>query len=182
MASYAVAWKESGDPIRMGKLDLAGEAIHLESGTHRDGRILVRHVPYRDLRGGCGGNGVTHLVVVAPLKPGMADRVRELVAEGPPFDLEQTAFVRHAIHLTDKEAVFAFEGEGDSAALELSAEDPAIWRAAAAWQECFAERPRVARTAFVWARADTPRGLFFGPTPGPGDSDGGDVFPPQTAE
>jgi hypothetical protein len=51
MASYAVAWKENGDPVRMGKLELVGEAIHLECGTHRDGRILVRHIPYRDLRG-----------------------------------------------------------------------------------------------------------------------------------
>jgi hypothetical protein len=51
MLSYAVAWKENEDPVRMGKLELAGEAIHLEAGTHRDGRILVRHIPYRHLRG-----------------------------------------------------------------------------------------------------------------------------------
>jgi hypothetical protein len=51
MASYAVVWKEGGDSIRIGKLELEGEAIHLESGTHRDGRILVRHIPYRGLRG-----------------------------------------------------------------------------------------------------------------------------------
>jgi hypothetical protein len=51
MVSYAVVWQENGDPVRMGKLELAGEAIHLEAGTHRDGRILVRHIPYRNLRG-----------------------------------------------------------------------------------------------------------------------------------
>jgi hypothetical protein len=124
---------------------------------------------------------MTHLVVVAPLKPGMAGRARELVAAGPPFDLESTAFVRHAIHLTEREAVFVFEAEGESGALELAGEDPAIWEAAAAWEECFAERPRVARAAFVWERADAPRGVSFEPTPGPGDSDGGDLYPPQTA-
>jgi hypothetical protein len=51
VVSYAVAWKENGDPVRMGKLELDGEAIHLETGTHRDGRILVRHISYGDLRG-----------------------------------------------------------------------------------------------------------------------------------
>jgi hypothetical protein len=122
---------------------------------------------------------VSHLVIVAPLKPGRAERARELLAAGPPFDLERMDFVRHAVHLTDREIVFVFEREGDSATLELSAEDPAIWEAAAAWQECFAERPRVARPAFVWERIDTPRGVSFEPTPGQGDSDGGDLYPPQ---
>jgi hypothetical protein len=125
---------------------------------------------------------VSHLVVVAPLKPGMAERARELLAAGPPFDLERMDFVRHAVHLTDREIVFVFEREGDSATLELSAEDPAIWEAAAAWQECFAERPRVARPAFFWERVDTPGGVSFEPTPGPGDSDGGDLYPPQNPE
>jgi hypothetical protein len=124
---------------------------------------------------------MSHLVVVAPLKPGMAERARGLLAAGPPFDLGSTAFVRHAIHLTEKEAVFVFEGEGESAVLELAAEDPAIWQAAAAWEECFAERPRVARPGFVWERAEASSDLSFDSTPGPGDSDGGDVYPPQTS-
>jgi hypothetical protein len=115
---------------------------------------------------------------VAPLKPGMAERARELIAGGPPFELENTKFVRHAVHLTDREVVFVFEGEGDSAALELSAEHPVIWEAAAAWQECFADRPRVARSAFSWERAEALRGVSFEPTPGPGDSDGGDLYAP----
>ena len=121
---------------------------------------------------------MSHLVVVAPLKPGMAERARELLTKGPPFDLESTKFVRHAVHLTDREVVFVFEGEGDSAALELSADDPVIWEAAAAWQECFAERPRVARPTFVWERGGEPAGVSFEPTPGPGDSDGGDLYAP----
>jgi hypothetical protein len=120
---------------------------------------------------------VTDLVVVAPLKPGTAERARELLAEGPPFDLESTPFRRHTVHLTDREVVFVFEAE-DSAALRLSAEDPGIWEAAAAWQECIAERPRVARLAFAWERVETPNGVSFEPTPGPGDSDGGDLYTP----
>ena len=121
---------------------------------------------------------MSYLVVVAPLKAEMVERARELLAEGPPFELEDSVFERHAVHLTDREAVFTFEGEGPSATLALSAMDPRIWRAAAAWQECFADRPRVARTTFSWQRVQTPRGVSFEPTPGPGDSEGGDLFSP----
>src|SRR5688572_8842285 len=121
---------------------------------------------------------MSYLVVVAPLKAAMVERARELLAEGPPFELEDSVFERHAVHLTDREAVFTFEGEGlPSATFALSAEDP-IWRAAAAWQECFADRPRIARTTFSWQRVQTPRGVSFEPTPGPGDSEGGDLFSP----
>jgi hypothetical protein len=121
---------------------------------------------------------VSYLVVVAPLKADMAERARKLLVEGPPFDLEGTVFDRHSVHLTDREVVFVFESEGPSRTLALSAEDPEIWRAAEAWPECFAERPRVARTAFSWERGDSSPEISFAPTPGPGDSDGGDVFPP----
>ena len=121
---------------------------------------------------------MSYLVVVAPLKAGMASRARELLAGGPPFDLEGTVFDRHSVHLTDRELVFVFESEGPSRTLALAAEDPKIWRAAEAWQECFAERPRVARTEFSWERSNSSPEISFAPTPGPGDSDGGDVFSP----
>ena len=121
---------------------------------------------------------MSYLVVVAPLKAGMASRARELLAGGPPFDLEGTAFDRHSVHLTDRELVFVFESEGPSRTLALAAEDPKIWRAAEAWQECFAERPRVAGTEFSWERGNSSPEISFAPTPGPGDSDGGDVFSP----
>jgi hypothetical protein len=121
---------------------------------------------------------VAHLVVVVPLEPEMVDRARELLAEGPPFDLDALGFDRHRVYLTGREAVFVFEGEDESAALELSAEDPALWEAASAWQECFSDRPRVARAAFSWERSEALRGVSFEPTPGPGDSEGGDLYPP----
>lgn len=118
------------------------------------------------------------LVVIVPLKEGMSARARELLDDGPPFDLEATVFDQHAVHLTDREAVFVFEGEGGSGTLTLPAEDPSIWRAAEAWNECIAEKPRVARTAFSWQRVEGPEGVSFEPTPGAGDSEGGEVYPP----
>jgi hypothetical protein len=121
---------------------------------------------------------LTSLVVVVPLKAGAADQARELLAAGPPFDLEQSAFSRHAVHMTEREVIFVFEGEGDSATLALGAEEPELWEAASAWKEIFAERPRIARPAFSWVRVDPAEEVFFEPTPGPGDSDGGDLYTP----
>jgi hypothetical protein len=118
------------------------------------------------------------LVVVVPLKEGKEARARELLAGGPPFDLEGTAFDRHAVHLTGREAVFVFEGPGPSATLELPGEETDLWRAAEAWSECIAEQPRVARTEFAWQRVERPQGVSFEPTPGVGDSEGGEVYPP----
>ena len=86
------------------------------------------------------------LVVIASLREGKSARARELLKEGPPFDLEATLFDRHEVHLTDREIVFVFEGAGPSHALTLPGEDPRMWRAAEAWAECLAASPRVART------------------------------------
>jgi hypothetical protein len=121
---------------------------------------------------------LSSLVVVVPLKPGAIERARELLAAGPPFDLEQSAFSRHAVHLTEREVIFVFEGEGDSATIALGAEDPELWEAASAWKALFAERPRIARRAFAWERGELSDELFFEATPGPGDSEGGDLYTP----
>jgi hypothetical protein len=94
------------------------------------------------------------LVVVVSLKKGTTSRVRELLKEGPPSELEGTVFDRHDVHLTDREAVFVFEGQGTSSTLQLPGEDPGLWRAAEAGAECIAGRPRVPRTAFSWQRVD----------------------------
>jgi hypothetical protein len=49
VASYAVAWSEEGDAVRIGKLEFPGGGIRLEAGNHRDRHISVRHVAFRDL-------------------------------------------------------------------------------------------------------------------------------------
>jgi hypothetical protein len=95
---------------------------------------------------------VTRLVVVAPLRPGGADRARELLDAGPPFDLEGSRFDAHEVYVTPNEVVFVFDGGESAGALSLAAEDPAVWRAAKAWAECLDGRPRIAREAFSWKR------------------------------
>jgi hypothetical protein len=97
---------------------------------------------------------VSRLVLVVPLKEGAREEARRLLAEGPPFSLAETRFDRHEVYLTASEAVFVFEAPEEPATLDLRAEDPALWRAAAAWRRVMAGRPRVAETAFTWRRGD----------------------------
>jgi hypothetical protein len=96
---------------------------------------------------------MSRLVVVVPLREGARARARELLDAGPPFELGGTAFDRHDVFLTEREVVFVFEAPGETATLELPADDPKLWKAAAAWRECLAGRPRKAEVAFSWERA-----------------------------
>lgn len=95
---------------------------------------------------------MSRLVLVVPLKEGAAPRARQLLEEGPPFELGATELERHEVFLTGREAVFVFETEGDAPPLKLRAGDPTLREAAAAWRECMAGRPRKAETAFSWTR------------------------------
>ena len=121
---------------------------------------------------------MAQLVVVVPLKRGAADRARELLSGGPPFELADTDFRGHAVHVTDREVIFVFDSQGESATLTLPAEDSALWEAAAAWREVMDGKPRVARLAFSWGRPEPTGDVFYEATPGPGDSDGGDLYTP----
>lgn len=93
------------------------------------------------------------LVVVVPLAEGAEEQARELLEQGPPFELGETQYVRHEVFLTGSEVVFVFEaGDDEPATLSVRAADPSFWRAAAAWRPLMAGRPRIAETIFVWER------------------------------
>jgi len=124
-----------------------------------------------------GAQTTRRLVVVVPLKPGSQEAVAELLDKGPPFDPASIAALdRHEVFLTSDEAVFVFESrEGiDSLAPQLA--DPKIWQAADRWREHVLGAPRIAEDAYSWARSDPPEDASFLPTPGPGYSEGGDIF------
>ncbi|MGH2995950.1 MAG: hypothetical protein ACRDON_07620 [Gaiellaceae bacterium] len=99
---------------------------------------------------------MSRLVVIVPLKAGMRERADGLLKDGPPFDLEKTQFDRHHVFVTDREVVFVFESDGSSPTLHLPGEDPGVWRAAKAWRQVMAERPRIASTAYSWVRTTDP--------------------------
>lgn len=126
-----------------------------------------------------GRRGMTGVVVLLPLKPGTRQRVRDLLAQGPPFDLVAAGLTRHQVFLADREAVFVVELPSESA-IEHLAKNTDFWVTAAAWRECVAGPARLARLAFSWVRpGDASGDVSFAATPGPGDSDGGDVFSPK---
>ena len=118
-----------------------------------------------------------NLVVVLPIKPGARDRARDLLRRGPPFDPGEACLERHQAFVNEDEAVFLFEADGRQA-VERLANDPALWQAGAGWTELVAGPPRLAEGVFSWVRPHPPDETFFTATPGPGDSDGGDVFGP----
>ena len=102
--------------------------------------------------------------VVLPLRAGASERVRELVAHGPPFDPAETPLTRHELLLTSREAIFVFEAAAESVEtlLLLLGQLDEVGEAAAAWAEVVAGPPRLADVVFAWERAGDP-GLHPGP-------------------
>jgi hypothetical protein len=91
--------------------------------------------------------------VVVPLKEGAIDQVRELVAQGPPFDPAGTPLTQHELVLTTQEAIFVFETETE-VDLQALLNQLDVWAAAAAWGELMAGPPRLADTAYAWERPE----------------------------
>ena len=117
------------------------------------------------------------LVVVLPLKPDAHASVGRLLKQGPPFDPAAIkGFDRHEVFLTSDEVVFVFESELSADALAPLLSDPKLWEAVAAWSEHVAGPPRIAEEFFSWTGSDSTEDVSFLPTPGPGDSDGGDIY------
>src|SRR5439155_22553299 len=115
-------------------------------------------------------------VVTVPLKPGAHASVSRLLKQGPPFDPASIDLDRHEVFVTSDEAVFVFESELGSGALAALLADPKLWEAAAAWGEHVAGPHRIAESVFSWSRGEPDEDISFLPTPGPGDSEGGDLF------
>jgi hypothetical protein len=113
---------------------------------------------------------------VVPIKASKQGAVRSLLRRGAPFDPARLGIERHRVFVTPKEVIFDFE-MADPEALERLARDPTVLAAAAEWQELVDGPPRFAELVYSWKHPDD-SGLVFAPTPGPGDSDGGDLFAP----
>jgi hypothetical protein len=94
------------------------------------------------------------VAIVARLKEGSETRAAELIAQGPPFDLAETDFVRHSVYLSASEVVFVFEGDQvDSPLTELVDERPyPLSPALDQWRAIVDGPPRIAREQFGWQR------------------------------
>lgn len=91
--------------------------------------------------------------VIVPLREDAVERVRELVAQGPPFDPAAIGLTRHQLLLTEQEAIFIIEAQGDDALAALLGQVD-VWAAAAAWQNLIAGRPRLAEAVYAWERPE----------------------------
>jgi hypothetical protein len=152
--------RRTGEPIRIAGVGQAG--IISELAEHLSSLLGEERV-------------MSRAVVVLPLREGASGQAAKLLRGGPPFDPQEVGLERHHVFLTESEAVFIFEADSRDAADKLIGEG-AFWSAASAWTELVAGPPRVAEDAYSWVRAHVPDDVSFAPTPGPGDSDGGDVF------
>jgi len=124
-----------------------------------------------------GAQTSRRVVVIVPLKPDAHASVSRLLKQGPPFDPAAIeALDRHDVFLTSDEAVFVFEAHLGSDALGPLLSDPKLWEAVSVWGEYVAGPPRIAEEAFSWGRSEPADEVSFLPTPGPGDSDGGDIY------
>jgi hypothetical protein len=103
-----------------------------------------------------GAEGRRRMAVVLPLLEDAQDAVRELLANGPPFDPDALGLDRHEVFLTATEAVFVFESPLGANALEPLLQDPELWQSAAAWSTYLAGPPRIAEDAYSWSRSDFP--------------------------
>ena len=124
-----------------------------------------------------GARRSRRIVVVLPLKPDAHASVSELLKQGPPFDpASLEGLDRHEVYVTADEAVFVFESALGADALAPLIADPKLWESVSAWGRHVAGAPRIADEAFAWNRAQPDDNVFYLPTPGPGYSEGGDVF------
>jgi hypothetical protein len=117
------------------------------------------------------------MTVVLPIKPASHGSVHRLLESGPPFDPDQMeGLERHEVFLTPQEVIFLFDSNFGADALATLIVEPGLWQATPAWREHIAGPPRIAEGVYSWARHSDSDELSYLPTPGPGDSDGGDIF------
>jgi hypothetical protein len=93
------------------------------------------------------------LAIVAPLKEGSEIRAKEILAQGAPFDLDETGIVRHAIYLSASEVVFVFEGHDVEWIVDGLIDQPfhpKLHDALDEWRAIVDGTPRIARVRFAW--------------------------------
>ena len=90
--------------------------------------------------------GARRVVIVVPFKPQHRAAVQALVEKGPPFDPELMALERHDVFVTEREAIFLFEGAGqDRTSSTGSSRSPASGAAPSSWRKYLNGKPRIAQ-------------------------------------
>ena len=116
---------------------------------------------------------MSRFVVSVRLKPGSGDKVRELLAEGPPFDLGASPLERHLVFHGDDSLVLLFEGSHAQTVARGLLANSRVGAQLGRIAPYLEGKSAFPREVFSWERLQPAEGYSFGPLPGPGDSDGG---------
>ena len=94
-------------------------------------------------------------VLAAGLRPGGRERAETLLAEHSALGAEEleTAFDRHAIFLSETEAIFLFEGKGSNEAARALFNDPVRSTLMSHWLPLFDGPFHRAQEAYLWERS-----------------------------
>jgi len=95
---------------------------------------------------------MSRVAVVVPLRPGAYETAARLVDAGPPFKVDESPLDGHCVYLTEREALFVFEGANAREVVEQILGEASVWEAATAWRDLLAGKPRVADIVFAWRR------------------------------
>jgi hypothetical protein len=88
--------------------------------------------------------------IVVPLRKRAFADAAELIEKGPPFDLAAIGIERHEVLLSEREAIFLFEGKQIDEAVQQLVRDTHVWQAASAWARVISGPPRLAEQRFGW--------------------------------
>jgi hypothetical protein len=99
---------------------------------------------------------VKRIAIVARLLPGAHERAKDVLSEGPPFDLAWWGVDRHAVFLSQSEVVFVFEGDEVEWRLDDLVSDffsAGLQQAFSQWRELVEAEPNLAEQAYFWEAA-----------------------------
>ena len=105
---------------------------------------------------------MNRLMIIARLGEGTHEEVEALLAAGPPFDLEELGFHRHAAYLTAGEVVFLFEAPEVEWIVNDIVDDVPVSAAFGPWQKLIDGPPRLAHERFYWSRDSSELGVGLG--------------------
>ena len=97
-----------------------------------------------------GSETSERVAIVAKLRRGSRERAKEILAAGPPYDLEETGLKRHSIFLSGDTAVFVFEGPSIHGLVSKLIDDPASAGSFSVWAPLLSGTPRLAHEEFSW--------------------------------
>jgi hypothetical protein len=102
---------------------------------------------------GLAGTTLRRVIVRVPVDPEHVERVRALVRRGPPYDLNEVpGLERHEVYVTDRDALFLFEGTDPGLAVERVMRDARVWSALEDWDDHVTGRPSVVEPDYTWSR------------------------------